>query len=173
MTELERIENRKIVAAFLDIRPIPSDYQLPKHLPLFGYVYCIENLLTGKKYIGSCYSKWVDVKFPQMHIQLKKRASNYLYEYNRLRKNPDSTGVLARPIISAMVNDGIENFIMYPLAETTKESHWKSEEYFINKLILLRRVTTFKAFEGNTIVFGIIGESNIPLNPKNSVQLKS
>ena len=148
MTELERIENRKIIAAFLDLRPIPSDYQLPKYLPLFGYVYCIENLLNGKKYIGSCYSKWLDIKFPQMQIQLKKRASNYLYEYNKLRKDPDSTGVLARPIISAMVNDGIENFIMYPLAETTKESHWKSEEYFINKFNTVETGYNFQSVRG-------------------------
>lgn len=148
MTESERIENRKIVATFLDIRPIPTEYRLPEYVTPFGYIYCIENLLNGKKYIGSCYSKWVDVKFPRVYVQLKKRVSNYLYEYNRLKKNPDSMGTLARPIISAMLCDGIDNFVMYPLAETTKESHWKSEEYFINKFNTVDNGYNFQSVKG-------------------------
>ena len=136
MTDLELLDNRKIAESFIDLREIDKSYRLPDHVQKFGYVYCIENIKTGKKYIGSSYSTWKDIKNPSVYIQLKKRATQYIYEYNRVKRSmrEDYNSIyMARPIVAALVQEGIENFIIYPLAETTKESHFSAEAYFIKK----------------------------------------
>ena len=149
MTELELLDNRRILNSFIDFREIDKQYKLPPHIPRFGYIYCIENKKTGKKYIGSSYSTWSYVKNPSIWNQLKKRASNYIYDYNCLKKSVKETGVVSgRPIIVALYEEGIENFIMYPLAETTKEFHSSAEEYFIKKYDTIKSGYNFQSVNG-------------------------
>jgi len=131
-SELER--NRELMSNFLQIRPIPKKYQLkdPFEKP-FGYIYCIEYIKKGTKYIGSSYSIWQGVQRPTAYSSLTKRASQYLYEYNRAIKNSSTTAKRNyRPILRAMIEYGFENFIMYPIAETTRDNHIDMENYFID-----------------------------------------
>jgi hypothetical protein len=125
-------QNKVLVNNFLVIRKIAPEFKIPIYEDRFGYIYCIENKLDNKKYIGSTYSNWMDVKDPNISNPLRKRASQYLYEYNKGIKNTISIKKLNRPIIQAMIDNGFENFIMYPLAETTKKNHTEAEKYFIN-----------------------------------------
>jgi len=131
------LNNRKMMENFLINRPIEKEYQLsdPTEIP-FGYIYCIENIKNGKKYIGSTYSVWVGSK-PSAVSQLGKRASHYLYEYNsalRLEAENKTLGQrYNRPIIKAMIEEGFENFIMYPIAETTRLTHTAAEKFMIDK----------------------------------------
>nr|DAX41680.1 MAG TPA: intron associated endonuclease [Caudoviricetes sp.] len=134
LSELERIDAKKKLDDFLNIREIDPKYSIPYRddgVPPYGYIYCIENLKNGKKYVGSTYSVWSGIKLPDQYIQLRKRASNYLYEYRALLSGKKISKNLDRPIIRAMVDFGIDNFIMYPIAETTKHNHYDAEEYFI------------------------------------------
>lgn len=130
-------QNAKIIESFLDIRDIDKQYKAP--IPLdgerspYGYIYCIENKISHKKYIGSTYSIWVGIVNADISVPLRKRASSYIYEYNHAKKYSTDAQKLFRPIIQAMVHDGIENFIMYPIAETTKSNHSSAELYFIDK----------------------------------------
>lgn len=129
-------QNREMLKLFINNRPIAKDYQIDRNrfgLP-FGYIYCIENLKNHKKYIGSTYSNWTGVPETNTIVQLRKRASDYLYEYNMIMKNKNLTTAsrFNRPIIQAMVAEGFNNFIMYPMAETTKFDHNEKEKYFIN-----------------------------------------
>ena len=123
------------MSSFLIIKPIALEYQLlnPYEVP-YGYIYCVENKLNQKKYIGSTHSNWNDIQKPDPINILRKRASQYIYEYNSGIERSESTRKLLRPIIRAMVEDGIENFMFYPLAETQEYTHIKAENYFIDKL---------------------------------------
>ena len=135
MPNLEKIhQNKLIMESFLDInRPIEDKYSLPYSRNPFGYIYCIENKKNGKRYIGSTYSLWTGSS-SSLSI-LSKRASHYIYEYNRILNRSSSAlkSTSLRPITKAMIDEGINNFIMYPLGETTKETHFQAEDYFINK----------------------------------------
>jgi uncharacterized protein YdaT len=126
-------ENKELLESFLVERRIPENYQLPRYQIPFGYIYCIENLTNGKRYIGATYSTWTDVKNSRQYNPLRKRASNYIYEYNCAVRSTDSIKRITRPITQAMVNDGIKNFIMYPIAETTKENHSSLEKQLMDK----------------------------------------
>lgn len=130
------IRNKEMMKGFLVNREIPKEYRLDDDIIPFGYIYCIENIKNNNKYIGSTYSIWTGSR-PSVMSQLGKRASHYLYEYNSAIKmissNKDVPIKYNRPIIAAMVQDGFENFIMYPIAETTREVHIAAEQFFINK----------------------------------------
>ena len=123
--------NKEIMDRFLVDREIEERFRLPAGEVKYGNVYCIENLKSGKKYIGSTFSVWTGVKNPSPCSQIRKRASQYLYEYNAALKQSPSIWETLRPIIRAMVKEGIENFIMYPIAETTAANHELAENYFI------------------------------------------
>lgn len=127
-------QNQELLNSFLVGAQIPDEYKLPPHERIFGYIYCIENKLNGRKYIGAVYSGWMDVQDPDPSNLLRKRASNYIYEYNSARKTTSSAKKTFRPIIQALCDDGFENFTMYPIAETTKNNHVSAEIYFIEKL---------------------------------------
>lgn len=126
--------NRNILSTFLLNTPIAKDYRLenPNEIP-FGYIYCILDKINGKQYIGSVYSIWVGIQKPSPLSSMHKRASMYLYEYNRAKVAITNGNKMSfRPIIQAMVDHGIENFIMFPIAETTRSNHTNIENYFIN-----------------------------------------
>ena len=110
--------NRKMKYEFLQLRPIRKEFKLHDDEIPYGYIYCIENKKSGRKYIGSTYSIYVGIKRPSPEAPLLKRASMYIYEYNRaLEGKPrNSTAKTIRPVILAMVRDGIDNYVMYPLA---------------------------------------------------------
>lgn len=134
--ESKIIQNRKILSSFLEIRSIPDQYKAPykpNERNPYGYIYCIENKINNKKYIGSTYSVWVGISEPNMIVPLKKRASHYIYNYNRMKNYSETDKLLLRPIDKALVDYGIENFVMYPIAETTRENHIEAELYFIKK----------------------------------------
>ena len=142
--------NREIRDMMLQDISIDNKYKLLYDEVPFGYIYCIENKKNGKKYIGSTYSYYSsnDDILPR----LNKRLSHYLYEYNKLRNSTRSIKYVSRPIIRAMVDDDIENFIMYPLAETTKQNHFKAEDYFIQKYNTIKNgYNVHKKARGNPI----------------------
>jgi len=80
-------------------------------------VYCIENKLTGKKYIG-----------------VTKGEINRRYkQHKQIAKNPGSPKHCY--IHSAMLKHGLENFIVYPLDEAnTKEELFEKEKHWIKTL---------------------------------------
>jgi hypothetical protein len=125
--------NKDLLTSFLQELPISKEYKIPPYDVLFGFIYCIENKMNGKKYIGSVYSAWHDIKNPHPYNSLHKRASSYIYEYNTAMQQETSAKKVNRPIINAMCEDEIHNFIMYPIAETTIKNHSAAENYFINK----------------------------------------
>ena len=135
MPNLDRIhKNKLIMDSFLDLQKIIEDqYKVKYGDNLFGYIYCIEHKNTGKKYIGSTYSLW-EGSNSNFSI-LSKRASHYIYEYNKMidRNSTTLKSTSLRPITKAMIEEGIENFIMYPIAETIKSNHFNAEKYFIDK----------------------------------------
>ena len=129
-------QNALLKEAFLDLkRPIPDEYKIESkngRVP-FGYIYCIENKKNGKFYIGATYSLYKDVVEPGEFAQLKKRVNQYIYEYNEGREMVPSMRATLRPIVRAMVEEGIENFVMYPISETGYKNHNDLEKFFINK----------------------------------------
>nr|DAR89168.1 MAG TPA: intron associated endonuclease [Caudoviricetes sp.] len=135
-TEEELKNNRKIRERFIDLsRKIPDEF---KFKPLgnnefTGYIYCIENLTNGKRYIGSTQSVYAGVKNPGEFASLKKRATQYVYEYNKGLKLSNSLKLTLQPIIRALVLEGIENFVMYPIAEADSSNRLLLESYFIDK----------------------------------------
>ena len=127
-------QNRKLLNGFLVDRTIPLEHSLPDYEVPFGYIYCIENKINGKKYIGACYSTYTGIyKDPHPYNQLRKRASNYIYEYNTAMNATSSIRKTYRPIIKALQEEGFENFIIYPIAETRSSNHKVAEKYFIDK----------------------------------------
>ena len=135
MSSINVIENNRIIReSFFQDREIPALYKINPNSDdvLFGFIYCIENMKTGMKYIGAVYSTWQGIKNPDPYLPLRKRATNYIYEYNvGLTKFNTTKNLVARPIIKVMIEDNIENFIMYPIAETTKKNHVWLEQGFI------------------------------------------
>ena len=125
-------QNNETMLRFLQLREIPEKYRLKDKIPE-GFIYCIENTKNGKKYIGSTYSVWAGVQKPTLYSSMHKRASMYLYEYNRAcRNNISNVTTTYRPIIRAFMQEGFNNFIMYPICECTKSNIREMEEYFIN-----------------------------------------
>lgn len=120
--------NKQLLQKFLINSKIDDKYT--ENYP-FGYIYCIENINSHKKYIGSVYSVMIGNNKPIPYTQLRKRASNYLYEYNRVLKDKTTAKQFLRPIILAMIDEGFNNFIMYPIAETNKNNHTNMEKFFI------------------------------------------
>lgn len=134
MTESELMQNKIMKERFLDLREIPKEYKFNDPNDYFcGYIYCIENLKDGRKYIGSTYAVYSGVKNPGEYHAVRKRASQYIHEYKKYMHCSKSTLIRKRPIIQALVLDGIENFVMYPIAETGMKTHFKMEMEFINK----------------------------------------
>lgn len=133
LSDNELKQNKILLANFLIDKPIEDQYKI-KEFPYnpFGFIYCIENKTTHRKYVGSVYSNWNDIKNPNPLTSLKKRASQYLYEYNKIKNYTSSTEIIARPIIKAMVEEGFDNFIMYPIGETVRQNHVIAEKYFID-----------------------------------------
>lgn len=127
------LRNKEIKEKFLELREIAPEYQVPNPENRFGFIYCVENLKNGLKYIGSTYSVWTGIKNPSYYSALMKRASHYVYEYNTAMKKSPSIRMTLRTIIRAFCEDGIENFVMYPVAETTKKTHFVLEDFFIEK----------------------------------------
>jgi hypothetical protein len=127
-------QNRELMKQFIIDKPIPKAFKAntPYDAPPYGYIYCIENKTNHKKYIGSVYSNWNDIKNPNLLNPLKKRASHYLYEYNCVKENKNTSKHANRPIIKAMAEEGFDNFIMYPIAETIRSNHKDIEKYFID-----------------------------------------
>ena len=70
---------------------------------------------------------------PIPYTQLRKRASNYLYEYNKICVNKSSAKQFCRSILLAMIDEGFDNFRMYPIAEMTRSTHSLLEKLFIDK----------------------------------------
>lgn len=130
MQKYEFDENKNMLRNFLIHRDIDEKYQVPNP---FGYIYCIENKASHKKYIGSVYSRMIGNNKPIPLTQLRKRASNYIYEYNKAVKDMTSAKQFLRPIMLAMINEGFDNFIMYPIAETDRSNHSYLEKYFISQ----------------------------------------
>jgi len=128
----KRRRNQEIIAKFLVSKDIEPQYKIPIFAEQFGCVYCIENKINGKKYIGATYAKWIRDTCEPTIRQIRQRASDYIYEYNKAIEGTTSSSKTLRPIIKAMFEEGIDNFIMYPLAETVKENHNKVEQYFID-----------------------------------------
>ena len=134
MQDSEFNHNKEIKKHFLVNRPIPKSWKLQdESAELYGYIYCIENKISGRKYIGSTYATYVGVVKPGPLAALSKRANQYIYEYNKALKNTsNSVKQTYRPILQAILEYGIENFVMYPIAETSQETHTKMEQYFID-----------------------------------------
>lgn len=128
MQKKEFDTNKQLLQNFLINIEISNEYI---ECNPFGYIYCIENKSSHKKYIGSVYSNMIGNNKPIPYTQLRKRASNYLYEYNKVLKDKTSAKQFLRPIMLAMVDEGFDNFIMYPIAETNKENHTDMEKFFI------------------------------------------
>lgn len=132
-SDLER--NRLLLKNFLIHKEIPNEFIVDNP---FGYIYCIENKTNHKKYIGAVYSNMIGNNKPVPYTQLRKRASNYLYEYNCVINNKSSAKQYSRPIIQAMQSEGFDNFIMYPIAETKQFNHSLMEKYFISKFNIIQ-----------------------------------
>lgn len=130
MQKYEFDNNRKMLNNFLEDVKIDDKYTTNKP---FGYIYCIENKTSHKKYIGSVYSLISGNSKPIPYTQLRKRASNYLYEYNKICVNKSSAKQFCRPILLAMIDEGFDNFRMYPIAEMTRSTHSLLEKLFIDK----------------------------------------
>jgi len=78
-------------------------------------IYIIENLVNGKLYVGKTSN-------------LSGRAGNYIWKCLNYDKHNER-----RPITKTMYEEGIENFIMYPIATyDTKEEVAAAEMYYIN-----------------------------------------
>lgn len=131
ITEQERTKNRETLEKFLVNKEIPKEFCVndPNIMP-YGFIYVIENLVNHKKYVGSTYSVWQGIKRPRPLVSMHKRATMYIYEYNKYSKTPNDA---PRDIIKAMIEFGIENFIMYPVAETVRWNHIELETFFIDK----------------------------------------
>lgn len=125
--------NKIIMNSFFQERAIVDKYRIPEFDKRYGYIYCIENKLNRKKYIGSTFSICNDIKNPHPYSALRKRASHYIYEYNLASRQHTTAKRLQRPIIQAFVAEDIENFIMYPIAETRQGTHEIAEKYFIKE----------------------------------------
>ena len=135
-TEEDLKRNREIREKFIDLsRKIPDEFKVRNigNNEITGYIYCIENLTNKKKYIGSTQSMYSGIKNPGEFSSLKKRATQYVYEYNKALKLSNSLKQNLQPIIRALVLEGIENFVMYPIAETNSENRLKLELFFITK----------------------------------------
>ena len=125
--------NRKLKENFLRDWPIEKELQVNDPDQFYGFIYCIQNKNTGRRYIGSTFSTYVGTIKPRARAALLKRAGQYIYAYNKALKDTKSALASRRPIIRAMVEFGIDNFVMYPIAETTKKNHTELENYFIKK----------------------------------------
>lgn len=105
----------KMHESFFEMRQIPVQYKVSDSNMIFGYIYVIENMLNGKKYVGKASN-------------LRVRVSQYIRDYNNPSKHQ-------RPILKALVDDGIENFKMYPICEfDTDRNGMLAEKYFIRSL---------------------------------------
>jgi group I intron endonuclease len=106
----------KIKNSFLVESPmtkVPLNMSLYKNL---GVVYVIENTSNGLKYIGSS-------------IDFNNRANSYINAY--LNENPD--GRTHQPVVKAMKEIGIENFIMYPIDVCYGRTQLRlKEEFYIS-----------------------------------------
>lgn len=129
-TELLK-RNAELKAKFFQDREIRKEYKIPILEKPFGYIYCIENLTNGKKYIGSTHATYKGVEDPSRLAMLYKRMNEYIYEYNGDLNKSSSVVETLRPIARAMVKEGIENFVFYPIAETTMKDHSAKERYFV------------------------------------------
>lgn len=127
--------NQEVLSKFIEEREIPDIYRTYdsyKNRP-YGYIYCIENKINHMKYIGAVYDTYPGVQNPRQFAQLRRRASAYLYEYNSIMNQKSSAKKYQRPIVKALVEFGIENFVMYPIAETGKYNHQEMEKFFIDE----------------------------------------
>ena len=80
-----------------------------------GYIYCITNLINGKKYVGkTTYS-------------VTKRFQEHCSDFKKLRCEK-------RPLYRAMNKYGIENFVIEELAECPNEELDSYEIMYIDKL---------------------------------------
>src|SRR5574343_332738 len=94
-------KRQEIKSKFYQEREITDPYSLSlltDKRDIVGYIYIIENIVDGKKYVGKT-------------TNIKTRPSDYIREYI---KNIDGG---KRPINKAMISEGIDKFIMYPIAK--------------------------------------------------------
>ena len=108
---------KEIKQKFLNMNvKILKKYRLDNNTPIYGYVYKITNLKNQKVYIGKT-------------TNISNRASQYIRAFLNRTKNLDD-----RKITNAIINEGIENFVMEPIAECLNDdSLQKMEIYFIRK----------------------------------------
>ena len=108
------LENHKYLCnKFIDFSQIPYN----EDGEIYGTVYCIENILSGKRYIGST-------------INFSRRVSEYI----RTNQDPDYYFDKMRIIDKAMLNEGIHNFSIYPIRNCNCElnlAYW--ELYYIKE----------------------------------------
>lgn len=112
-------KRQELKSKFYQEREITDSYSLSlltDTREIIGYIYVIENITDGKKYVGKTTS-------------IKTRPSDYIREYI---KNIDGG---RRPITRAMISEGIDKFIMYPIAKyDDHEIGAMLERHFIDKL---------------------------------------
>lgn len=101
-----------------------------------GFIYCIENLVNGKKYIG------------QTIMTIRKRW----YQHNKCAKSDDPSTALGR----AMKKYGIENFKIYELlrAEGGSKDEMREELNYLEQFMIEIHGTLIKYGKGYNIQSG-------------------
>lgn len=137
VTEIQKARIKR--DALLDMHHKPLLLTAPTNDDIY-YIYVIENRTNGKRYIGKAKN-------------IYDRALNYIRRVEAYDKKGQT---YARPITQAMHDEGVDNFIMYPIATTNgKEDAAYLEQAFIAKFKTLYNengynVATWLDFSGDT-----------------------
>lgn len=117
-----------------------------KKIPASSGIYCYENLVNGKKYIGRA-------------VNLRKRYWDHESNFNKDNYD-DLTKTENEPLWNAVKKHGRNNFIFYILKECDKETLSENEIYYIEKL------NSHVSKNGYNIAFGGIS----PMEGRNHTQ---